>query len=203
MDGRLGGFTVVLGATVVLALSGGIAAWADWDTPSRPGAAKVTSARIPAPQRPNAELSDGYPRIVWDAVTVGGVPVDKYVVIRSGGGARTVVCTVDAPDTGCRDRKASPGSTFRYSVHAALGKHWVGKSSEPSETVVVPATKLIREVTPDAKPAEAAIARTEPVRTPPASPEPAPVTAPVSPAPSPSLASASPGPELAAITGKQ
>ena len=147
MRRRLSATVLVAGATAALAFGGGIGAWASWTTGSTSETGKANSARIPIMAPPRAEMADDSPKIAWDEVTVNGISVDRYVVIRSDGPNRRVACTVRTGVTACRDTTVTPGSTVRYYVYAALGAHWVGQNSEPSDVVAIPgsATTLVSD----------------------------------------------------------
>jgi len=128
------------GATAAAVLSGGLA-WASWTTGSASGTATVRAAQIPIMRPPRAEMSGTSPRVVWTGISP--TLADHYVVVRSDGTGRHVACAVDANTTTCRDEAAAPGTTVEYYVHATLAAHWVGRNSDPSGRITVPAESTL------------------------------------------------------------
>lgn len=125
--------TLAVGTTAALALGGGIAAWANWSTGSSETAVTAKVARIPTMVSPRVEMSGSTPKIVWEGVAVGGVPVDKYVVIRRDDDDRKAVCTVHSPVTACRDVSARscsnvPSPAQSAGMETSAGPKGLGRS---------------------------------------------------------------------------
>jgi hypothetical protein len=129
---------LVLGTAVALLGGGGVLAYANGWTTSTDSARFSVAATVTLPAVVGEKVA--VPRITWQAVEItGGEPVHRYVVVRHGGRATGVVCTLAATRApSCLDRAALPGDELTYTVTATHGAHWRSPDSEPSAPVTLP-----------------------------------------------------------------
>ncbi|HEX8628991.1 MAG TPA: hypothetical protein VF755_12555 [Catenuloplanes sp.] len=128
--------TVVLSATNVFLVTGGLIAFADWSTDSVPGAISATVLAVPRAGRPSVLPRAGVVRLWWQPSFIRpGAPVTGYLVTRtSTGGDTHPVCRVSQPS--CDDVGLTPGA-WSYAVRAIQGNRWLGALSPNSATVIM------------------------------------------------------------------
>lgn len=148
---RLVKTTVVLSATNVFLVTGGLIAFADWSTDSVPGAISATVVAMPQAGRPSVLPRAGSVTVRWRASFIRpGAQVTGYLVTRrNAGGDVHTVCRVSR--TSCEDAALTAG-TWSYAVQTVQGTRWLGEPGPGSRTVTVTASPAARAGTTSGAP---------------------------------------------------